>query len=322
MSASSSLLGMPVGHFLAFLGLAAAASGFGLWSGFRRLHRARLIENAPTARVRSAHQGYVELVGKAGALPGEPIIAPLSGAVCCWYDFRIERRSGKHWNIVDKGTSDAVFLVRDDTGDCLIDPDHASVTTTHLQSWYGNSSWPRGPSGVRWGSEPPQSWHVRLNRLTGIRVSVDFGMGAYRYQEQVIMPDDDLYVVGEFRTLDQAHHAAGRDDIAADYLRRWKRHPEVLARFDLDGDGRVDLDEWQLAREQALAQADREVRELQQADPVHTIARPRDGRPFLIANLPEFDLVRRYRLQGWAGIGLFFAAGATTVFMVSVRWLG
>lgn len=313
---------LPTGEFLAWLAVAAGLTGFGLWGGFRRLHHARLIENVPTARVRSAHQGYVELVGHAEVLPGEPIIAPLSGSHCCWYDYRIERRSGKHWNLVDKGTSEAVFVIRDDTGDCLIDPDHAGVTSTHQQSWYGSSEWPDGPSGLRWGSEPPGSWHAALNRLAGIRVSVDVGMGRYRYLEQVILPGDDLYVVGQFHTLDHDFHAQGRDDIATDYLRRWKRHPEVMARFDADGDGRVDLGEWEAAREQARAQADREVRELQQRGPVHTIARPTDGRPFLIANLPQFDLVRRFRLQGWAGLGLFFVAGATTVFMVSTRWLG
>jgi hypothetical protein len=313
---------MPTDDFLVWLGVLGFLSVFGLWGGFRRLRHARLIENVPTARVRSAHQGYVELVGVAELLPGEPIIAPLSGSQCCWFDYRIEHRSGKHWSVVDKGTSEAVFAVRDDTGECLIDPDHAGITTTHRQTWFGNSAWPKGGNGVRWGSRPPDSWSQRLNRLTGLQVSVDIGMGAYRYREAVIMPGDDLYVVGEFRTLGPDYHAAGRDEIATDYLRRWKRHPEVLARFDSNGDGTVDLEEWEVAREQAREQADKEVRDLQQAGPVNTISRPVDGRPFLIANLPQFDLVRRFRLQGWSGLGLFLVAGATMVFMISTRWLG
>jgi hypothetical protein len=322
MSPAERVLNMSTGDFLVWLGVLGFLTLFGLWGGFRRLRHARLIENVPTARIRSAHQGYVELVGSAEVLPGEPIIAPLSGSACCWYDFRIERRSGKHWNVVDKGTSEAVFIIRDDTGECLIDPDEGGVTTTHRQSWYGNSEWPEGGNGVRWGAEPRQSWHASLNRLTGLRVTVDIGMGRYRYREEVIMPGDDLYVVGEFRTLDQAYHAQGRDDIATDYLRRWKRYPQDMARFDSNGDGTVDAGEWEVAREQARAQADKEVRELQQAGPVHTIGRPADGRPFLIANLPQFDLVRRFRLQGWSGLGLFLVAGATMVFMVSTRWVG
>ena len=133
MSPAASVLGMPTGEFLIWLGVSGFLSLFGLWGGFRRLHHARLIENVPTAKVRSAHQGYVELVGTAEALPGEPVIAPLSGSVCCWYDYRIERRSGKHWNIVDKGTSEAVFAIRDDTGRCLIDPEAADSRSGTLR---------------------------------------------------------------------------------------------------------------------------------------------------------------------------------------------
>lgn len=48
--------------------------------GFRQLHRARLIEDTPTSRIRSAAQGYAELEGRAVAL-GDPLYAPLSGVV-------------------------------------------------------------------------------------------------------------------------------------------------------------------------------------------------------------------------------------------------
>ena len=322
MTLADTAAGMPLPHFLAWLGLAVFLTVFGLWGGFRRLHRARLIENVPTARVRSAPQGYVELVGTAEALPGEPIIAPLSGAPCCWYRYLIQARAHKSWTVVDKGVSDGVFVLRDDTGECLIDPEGGQVTSTRHRLWYGNSEWPDRGSGERWGTRP-DNWHRKLNRLTGIQVEVDFGVGdGYRYTEEVILPGDPLYAVGRFHTLDHAYHAQGRAEIAADYLRRWKRHPEVMARFDANGDGRVDEQEWAATREQAEAQAAKEVRELQQAGPVHTLVRPDDGRPLLVANIDEFDLIRRYRWQGMAGIGLFFAAGATTVFMVSVRWLG
>lgn len=322
MSLAEVVAGMPLPHFLAWLGVAGFLTVLGLWAGFVRLHRARMIENVPTAKVRSAPQGYVELTGTAEALPGEPIIAPLSGAPCCWYRYLIQSRANKSWTVVDKGVSDGVFVLRDDTGQCLIDPEGGQVTTQRWRLWYGNSEWPDRGSGERWGTRP-DNWHRKLNRLTGIQVEVDFGIGdRYRYSEEVILPGDPVYAVGRFHTLDHAYHAQGRSEIAADYLRRWKRHPEVMKRFDTNGDGRVDPEEWQAAREQAEAQADKEIGELQRAGPVHTLVRPDDGRPLLIANLDQYDLVSRYRLQGWAGIVLFFAAGATTVFMVGTRWLG
>ena len=43
------------------LNLGAAVIGGG-WFAFRFLHVARVIEDTPTSRVRSAAQGYVELV--------------------------------------------------------------------------------------------------------------------------------------------------------------------------------------------------------------------------------------------------------------------
>lgn len=322
MTLAETAAGMPLTHFLAWLGLFGLLSLFGLWWGFGRLHRAHLVDNVPTAKARSAHQGYVELDGSAALMPGEPIIAPLSGSLCCWYRYRVEHRVARHWNVVHQGSSDEVFLLRDETGECLVDPEGADVASRHVQIWYGNSDWPAAGGGTSWRSVSPHHWHQRFHRLTGMRLWADAGTGWYRYQEEVILPGDELYVVGRFRTLGQQGHAQARDDIVVDYLRRWKRHPEVMARFDTDGDGTVDAGEWQAAREQARAQAEREVRDLQQRGPLHLIGRPADGRPFLLANLSQFDLARRFRLQGWAGVGVFFGAGATTVFMVGTRWLG
>ncbi len=322
MNPADAVAGMPLLHFLAWSGFVGGLAGVGAWAGITRLARARMIENVPTAKVRSAPQGYVELVGTAEALPGTPVIAPLSGAPCAWYRYTIQARAQKSWNIVDKGVSDGVFVLRDDTGDCLIDPDRAQVTTIRHRVWYGNSEWPEAGSGERWGTRP-DNWHRKLNRLTGIQVENDFGIGGrYRYAEEVILAGDPLYAVGRFHTLDAQYHAAGRAEIAADYLRRWKRHPDVMKQFDRDGDGQVDPQEWQAARRMAEQQAATESAELAAAGPVHTLVKPGDRRPLLIANLDQFDLVKRYRLQGWAGVGLFFVAGAITVFMVSTRLLG
>ena len=72
-------------RFKSLLGALALAS---LRAGFSGLRRTRHIEDVPTARVRSAHQGYVELIGTAHTMNGEPIIAPLSNTSCCWYRSR------------------------------------------------------------------------------------------------------------------------------------------------------------------------------------------------------------------------------------------
>lgn len=44
-----------------------------------------MMQDMPTALLRSAAQGYNEFKGKANLLPGEPIIAPLTKLSCIWY---------------------------------------------------------------------------------------------------------------------------------------------------------------------------------------------------------------------------------------------
>ena len=53
---------------------------------------ARLIENVPTAKIRSASQGYVELIGTTKLMDGPPIISPVSGTRCVWFRYTIEEQ--------------------------------------------------------------------------------------------------------------------------------------------------------------------------------------------------------------------------------------
>ena len=71
--------------------------GFAVVGGGRLALRwiqiARLIEDTPRSRVRSAAQGYVELAGRATGLPGTQNLAPLTQRPCVWWRFRIQKRS-------------------------------------------------------------------------------------------------------------------------------------------------------------------------------------------------------------------------------------
>src|SRR3569832_531284 len=59
---------------------------------FVSLRRARLIEDTPTSRIRSAAQAYVELEGEAVMMEGVPIIAPRTLLPCAWFRYRVEER--------------------------------------------------------------------------------------------------------------------------------------------------------------------------------------------------------------------------------------
>src|SRR5690606_33576860 len=124
------IAGADAGDFWLWTLLLLFVSVGGFVLTFLSLHKARLMENMPTSRIRSAAQGYVELKGYARLLPGPDIVSPLSGARCTWWQYKIERqetvyRNGKRhseWRTIEAGTSASLFLLVDDTGDCIVDP--------------------------------------------------------------------------------------------------------------------------------------------------------------------------------------------------------
>ena len=277
---------------------------FYIW---RNLRRARIIEDTPTAKVRSAPQGYVELDGFGLHLPGIPVRAPLSGTECLWYRFMVERKKVRrdshgersvHWDVVREGESDDIFLFEDDTGQCVIDPSGAEVTTSTQEVWYGYGN---------------LSMHgIRNTGMLGAAT------GEYRYTEERLMPGP-LYAIGWFRTVGNADVSMNEQVKAL--LREWKSDQrQLLERFDEDGDGKIDQHEWEAARQAAI----RQVVEEQSRDTAnrvtHVLCRPEDrGRPFLISDQEQHDLAGRYRRNALfsllgAGLGV-----AVILWLLTVR---
>lgn len=253
------------------LALLLAVTIFGLYGALYFGRRAWRLADTPIARIRSAPQGYVELHGRARLLPGPPILAPLSYLPCAWYRYRVEERtSGNRWWPVDSGESDSLFLLDDGTAQCVIDPEGADFIKTRREVWYGN--------------------------LSGARTHALWGIGAtYRYTELRILPDEDLHVIGLFRTVGGLREAPDTRSEVAELLERWKRDPRRMALFDRRRNGRIDPDEWEAARRAAYRQVQRE--QLQQATQpdVHLIADPGDtSRPFIIAAFREESRLINY----------------------------
>ncbi|WP_078117823.1 GIDE domain-containing protein [Thiosocius teredinicola] len=303
-----------------YLFITAGLTAVAFYFGFSGLRRTRHIEDVPTARVRSAPQGYVELIGKARMLDGEPIIAPLSKTACCWYSYRIQKYNGKNWSTVETGTSDAIFALHDATGICVIDPEGAEVSTNHKRSWFDNGSgWE--PPGVHMRTVALGAMPDLLANWSGrIFESIGVDSGDYRYTEALIMHDDPLYVIGQFRTLSPADQVASLSQLTAEVLREWKQRPDTLReRFDTNRDGLIDAEEWERARRLAEKQASAELAEHLLGESTHTLGKPADGRYFLLSNMEEFDLLSRYRWRmrlGFFGFALF---GGSFILMLSTR---
>ncbi|MES9903928.1 MAG: GIDE domain-containing protein [Sedimenticola sp.] len=317
MSLSEKLLQLPTHEFWIFFTMACAAAIVALYFAFRSLSRARLIEDAPTAKIRSAQQGYVELEGEARAMPGLPIIAPLTGSRCCWYHYKIEKRGDKNWRTIESDISDGLFLLTDDTGECLIDPEGAEVTPGDRSIWYGHTRHPDPGQPARERIKPTDLFGLKIR----FSVSTSFS-GRYRYTEERIYPGDSLYAIGLFKTRGELDQRQDRTELIREKLRAWKQErPALLHRFDLDRDGEIDQAEWQVARTAAEKEVEREYAQSTNSQPAHLLGGSGSGRlPYLLSTLPQFDLTRRYRLQATVSIVLFFVCGGAAAWMVGARF--
>ncbi|HEX7047477.1 MAG TPA: GIDE domain-containing protein [Gammaproteobacteria bacterium] len=302
----------PADEFWLVIAIIIAASLAGFWIWFRSMKRARLIEDTPTSKCRSAAQGYVELIGTQKLMPGDPIRAPLTGKQCTWWEYCVEEkrtswsrgRRRTRWVTVDRECSESLFLVCDDTGEAVIDPEGAEVTPSAKERWYGASRWPKASA-------------------TGVSVSRNIFGGRYRYTENRMHEDDALYAIGFFETRSAHHEPMQRARETAALLATWKRDQAgLLQRFDANASGDIDMAEWEKARRAAEDEVSQRVRELALDPGVHLMSRPPDSRPYILSVLPQTELTKRFRMFAVGGLLLFFACGAAAVFSIGVRLAG
>lgn len=263
----------------------------GIWF----VRRTYWIINTPTSKIASAHQGYIEIEGITKNIDITPLVSPLTGTACVWYWASVEHREQSFgeskrsdWRRIYQHESDNLIAVEDDTGECLVDPESASIRSSLQRQWYGNTE---RPSGV-------------TNSVGG-----QF-FGDYRYTEKLLLPHRNLYVLGWFKTITHDPYVVESESVAS-LLREWKRDPQKMKTFDLDGNGSVDVKEWDQAREAARQQIQaQQLKELERPQQTHLItASPQSRRPYIISADDQTVLAKRFRLWGyllWAGSILAF----------------
>ncbi len=285
------------GEKLFFLLICSVGILASLWFVFSRMTRYRLIADTPTAKVRSAPQGYVELIGHVIAGEDGLLNAPLSGRPCVWFDYKVEEQDGdddrKRWRHVRSGRSSQWFQINDGTGTCLIDPEGAEISSQHKHSWRGHSAVPAGLELSPHAAAAFFSTHI--------------GAGQYRFTERLIFEHEQLYALGHFHTVGGGRDQLNMNATVRDRLRSWKRNPEqLLARFDANGDGRISPDEWQAARQAAEQEARQEQQALHALPSMNVLIDPQTSRlPYLLSTHDETQLIRRYR---WLAAGCLIGA--------------
>jgi hypothetical protein len=282
---------------------AALAALIALWRFLVRVRRDRLVADTPEVRIRSAAQGYVKVRGRTEPAGPSPTTAPLSSRPCVWWSYEIaheehDAKGRRYWETTDSRSSVEPFaLVDADAARCLVGPVKAEITPTLHSVWYGATSWPM--------AGPPESGGVLLR------------LGSWRYTERLLGVGAGVCVMGEFRS----HSELGDVNAAiAAKLHEWKQDQQaLLARFDLDHDGKLSAAEWETVRQAAARESQSET--LQSAITRESvISEPSNGEPFLIAPLTEAALERREKLFA----GLYLALGLIGVVVCgwAIRHLG
>jgi hypothetical protein len=241
------------------------------------IRRGNTIATLPTSAIASAAQGYVELKGQVSTKPNYRITAR-SGLACVWFRCITYRKDSDGWEVCDRSVSESIFEIDDGSGEsCMVDPEHAEVVSSNRRTWYDGNT---------------------------------------KYVEEQLFAGQTLYVLGDFSTLAAD---VGQTQLNTDVsllLAEWKKdYPKLLARFDHNHDGQLDMTEWENVRQaayQALGQQQREVAKL---PAIHLIKRPKNGRLFLISNLPEHKLQRQSQHWAWLHLLLFFSSLAGVVWV-------
>lgn len=233
--------------------------------------RTRAVADTPTSRVASAAQGYVELIGTGKPLAGAPLLSPLTHLPCLWFRYTVERKDSENkWVQESKGESDASFILDDDTGECVVDPEGAEMLVTKKDTW-----------------------------IEGDR----------RYTQWLLIERQTIYALGQFATRGSVDLDLSVAEDVKHLLAEWKSRPaELLQRFDLDKNGQLDLREWELARSQAKREVLANHRDLRASAELHVMHLPQDGRHFIISDLDPGKLASKYRWWSWFHIAVFFGA--------------
>ena len=262
----------------------AACLGSGWWC-IDNLKKARYLLDTPTSKIRSAAQGYVELYGVLKEGVG-PMFAPLSGQTCVWWSFSVDQqvqneRKQQSWKTVEKGSSGALLCLSDGTGDCLIDPQGAHILPMTKKVWYGTARHPL---------KNQMHAHFLQTLLVGAK--------RYRYTEQRLHAHEPLYAIGDFVTRGGGREAFDLSASQGALIREWKGDfVGLVRRFDQDGNGELDQQEWQAVRDSAKQQAQR-IQQAQQIEPAqHYLRKPQENRPFVLSSYGEDAIAKRLRWQ-------------------------
>lgn len=197
---------------------ALGAGTFAFARGFRALRLQRLIQDTPTARVRSLAMGLVEVQGSIWAR--SRVTAPFSARACAWWEVELQtlrnaNKGVRQWGTVYREQSGNPFYLKDETGTALVFPQGAEVRAgDFVQEETHGLGVPEPYAGFMQGRELP------LRML--------WSMGPMRFRERRLEEGAAVYVLGRANPKphavaismdDEALEATGTDAVGARHVR-------------------------------------------------------------------------------------------------------
>lgn len=185
--------------------------------GFHEFGEYNLIRNTPTSTVRSVPMGRVEVKGKTKAISEEHLLeSPFTEEPCLGYECKVEKyeveddesdfndedeaESGS-WETIYDNRESVPFLLKDETGELVVDgleAEWALENLTYYEKFYEDSAPPSLQSFVE-----EHSNEMFADRYED-EVEFDLLWGdQLRFTEVRIDPDEDFYVLGGAKPLDQ-----------------------------------------------------------------------------------------------------------------------
>ncbi len=242
---------------MAAIAISFFASVFNYW-------RLLKITEAPLSTIAAAAQGYVELYGKAKT--DKPLKTPYQSIPCVWYRASVyanrEIQDDESFDVsnllpLEYSESKTSFVLQDATGQCTVNPKDAEVIYFEARTWRKND---------------------------------------HRYVEEYLPVNKPIYVIGQLDTRrDILDEASLNRDVSAKLI-DWKSRPQqLLRRYDQNLNGQIDMDEWQLARQDAINEVKAEHAMQANNHAGFTLAKPA-GKLFLISAKSPQQLRDSYKM--------------------------
>ncbi len=257
------------GHLLESLVMTGLTLGgpFAMIAGFRSLRVQRLIQDTPTARIRSMAMGLVEVNGRVAGR--SRVRAPFSGRPCVYWEIEIATRSAnrrnntRRWTTVHRNRSGHPFYLTDDTGTALVYPQGADCRIDF------------GVCEETHGFGVPDPYREYMEQQ-GLGMRHLWSMGPMRFRERVLEDGMGVYVLG--RAVPKAQ--------------------STVISWDEDAEQATGTDS--STGSHAAPEPDRVTRTDAQ---VHGVIRRGTQDPaFLISMRSEKSMTLEYGIRGWAGL--------------------